>query len=182
MLEVTRKKPIQARAVHTVEILLDAAAQVLEHEGEAHFTTNRVAETAGFSIGTLYQYFPNKHSIITALVSREQDRARSILHRAIARAAPQDVESIVRIVVRTCLNALGGRRRARRALIFQMIRLNQGLEFLRGMDELTRGIVEAMTARGLAGVAARRPCAEVAPQRRERVDAHVDHPAFINPL
>ena len=56
MPEIKRKNPTQARAQQTVGTILDAAAQILQTEGEAHFNTNRVAEKAGFSIGTLYQY------------------------------------------------------------------------------------------------------------------------------
>ncbi|GDX39641.1 hypothetical protein LBMAG20_18560 [Methylocystaceae bacterium] len=60
MPEIKRKIPTQARAQQTVGIILEAAAQILQFEGEAHFNTNRVAEKAGFSIGTLYQYFPRR--------------------------------------------------------------------------------------------------------------------------
>src|SRR5437660_967003 len=69
-----RKKPAQARSEQTVDTIMEATAQVLEREGEAALTTNRLAERAGFSIGTLYQYFPNKDSILRLLADRERER------------------------------------------------------------------------------------------------------------
>ena len=65
-----RKLPKQARSEATVEAVLEAAAQVFEHHGYAAGTTNRIAERAGVSIGSVYQYFPNKDAILVALVHR----------------------------------------------------------------------------------------------------------------
>ncbi len=74
-----RKTPVQPRAHRTVQTIFDATAQVLADEGEQAFTTNRVAERAGYSIGTLYQYFPNKTSLLQGLVERER---RRLMHGA----------------------------------------------------------------------------------------------------
>jgi AcrR family transcriptional regulator len=63
-----RKLPKQARSETTVEAILEAAAQVFERHGYAAGTTNRIAERAGVSIGSIYQYFPNKDAILVALV------------------------------------------------------------------------------------------------------------------
>jgi len=63
-----RRRPVQERSLATVEAILQAAAQVFERHGYAAGTTNRIAERAGVSIGTLYQYFPNKDAILVALV------------------------------------------------------------------------------------------------------------------
>jgi len=59
-----RKKPRQARSRYMVEVILEAAARVLEEEGAHQFTTNRVAERAGVSIGSLYQYYPGKAALL----------------------------------------------------------------------------------------------------------------------
>jgi AcrR family transcriptional regulator len=67
-----RKSPRQRRSADTVETLLAAAARVLERESLAGFNTNRVAEVAGVSVGSLYQYFPNKSALIAALIDRQQ--------------------------------------------------------------------------------------------------------------
>ncbi len=66
-----RKQPRQARAVTTMESIVEAAARILEDEGHANFSTNAVARRAGVSIGSLYQYFPSKDAIVGALLCRE---------------------------------------------------------------------------------------------------------------
>ncbi|MDQ3265402.1 MAG: TetR/AcrR family transcriptional regulator [Myxococcota bacterium] len=71
-----RKRPSQERARATVEALLQAAAQVLEAEGEEGLNTNKIAERAGVSIGTLYQYFPNKESLLMGLIAAHQEGLR----------------------------------------------------------------------------------------------------------
>ena len=63
-----RKAPAQDRSRATVEVILDAAARILVKDGYELFTTNRVAERAGVSVGSLYQYFPNKESLLAELM------------------------------------------------------------------------------------------------------------------
>jgi len=65
-----RRRPRQARSGHTVEAIFEATIQVLLKEGLARLTTIRVAERAGVSVGTLYQYFPNKQSLQYAVLVR----------------------------------------------------------------------------------------------------------------
>lgn len=67
----SRKSPKQARSTQLVAAILQAAIRVLEREGAARFTTIRVAEQAGVSVGSLYQYFPNKESILFRLQQDE---------------------------------------------------------------------------------------------------------------
>jgi AcrR family transcriptional regulator len=67
----SRKAPKQARSTDLVAAILEAAVQVLAKEGAARFTTARVAEKAGVSVGSLYQYFPNKAAILFRLQSDE---------------------------------------------------------------------------------------------------------------
>jgi AcrR family transcriptional regulator len=66
-----RKTPGQSRSIETVGVILEAAARVLEEQGFDGYTTNAVAERAGVSIGSLYQYFPNKDAMTVALIDRE---------------------------------------------------------------------------------------------------------------
>jgi AcrR family transcriptional regulator len=67
----SRKRPKQARSTDLVAAILEAAAQVLAKEGAPRFTTARVAERAGVSVGSIYQYFPNKAAILFRLQSDE---------------------------------------------------------------------------------------------------------------
>jgi AcrR family transcriptional regulator len=70
---------VQARSNDLVATVLDAAVQVLTTEGERRFTTARVAERAGVSVGSLYQYFPNKAAILFRLQSDEWRRTVALL-------------------------------------------------------------------------------------------------------
>ncbi len=66
-----RKAPAQRRSAHTVSAVIEAAARILEQDGFAGYTTNAIAERAGVSIGSLYQYFPGKDAVTVALIERE---------------------------------------------------------------------------------------------------------------
>ncbi|HYP83551.1 TetR/AcrR family transcriptional regulator [Variovorax sp.] len=68
-----RKLPRQARSIATVDAIVGAAAQVLVTQGYEGTTTARVAERAGVSVGSLYQYFPNKESLVAELIDRHAD-------------------------------------------------------------------------------------------------------------
>ena len=75
----SRKQPKQSRSADLVGAILEAAVQVLAQEGAQRFTTARVAEKAGVSIGSLYQYFPNKAAILFRLQSDEWQRTTEML-------------------------------------------------------------------------------------------------------
>ncbi len=79
-----RKQPRQERARQTVDAILEAAAQVFERQGYAAGTTNRIAERAGISIGSLYQYFPSKDAILVAIVERHIDEGAAALGPVLA--------------------------------------------------------------------------------------------------
>jgi AcrR family transcriptional regulator len=68
-----RKRPVQARSETTVAALFEASIQVLLAVGYRKFTTTRVAERAGVSVGTLYQYFPNRQALIASVIERYLD-------------------------------------------------------------------------------------------------------------
>jgi AcrR family transcriptional regulator len=74
-----RKRPVQARAQTTVHAILEATVQVLEREGPEAATTTRIAEVAGVSVGTLYQYFSHRDAILDALQEREFERALALM-------------------------------------------------------------------------------------------------------
>jgi AcrR family transcriptional regulator len=75
----SRKRPKQARSTDLVAAILEAAAQVLAKEGAPRFTTARVAERAGVSVGSIYQYFPNKAAILFRLQSDEWRQTSELL-------------------------------------------------------------------------------------------------------
>ena len=95
----TRKQPKQARSRELVRAVLQAAARVFDREG-LHATTNRIAEEAGVSIGSLYQYFPNKETLLHALAESHLDRARASLGAALTEAqSAESLEEALRYLV-----------------------------------------------------------------------------------
>ncbi|WP_434732727.1 TetR family transcriptional regulator [Rhizobium sp. YTUHZ044] len=94
----SRKQPKQARSTELVAAILDAAAQVLAREGAHRFTTARVAERAGVSIGSLYQYFPNKAAILFRLQSDEWRQTNGMLADILADAQRPPFERLRSLV------------------------------------------------------------------------------------
>src|ERR1700677_2410729 len=78
-----RKEPRQARSVATVEAILVATARVLTRDGYDHASTNRIAEEAGVSVGSLYQYFPSKEALVAALIDRHMSHMTALLEASI---------------------------------------------------------------------------------------------------
>ena len=94
----SRKQPKQTRSAELVAVILEAAVQVLAKEGAQRFTTARVAEKAGVSVGSLYQYFPNKAAILFRLQSDEWQQTTALL-RGILEDAGKPPLARLRILV-----------------------------------------------------------------------------------
>src|ERR1700722_17084809 len=82
-----RKRPRQERSTQLVSDVLEAAVRVLAREGASRFTTARVAEEAGVSVGSLYQYFPNKEAILFRIQSDEWNQTGALLESILAASA-----------------------------------------------------------------------------------------------
>jgi AcrR family transcriptional regulator len=76
-----RKSPVQARSTASVDAILEATVQVLLEAGKERLTTTRVASRAGVSVGTLYQYFPNKSALLQAALKRHMDGVAEAVER-----------------------------------------------------------------------------------------------------
>lgn len=126
--EIKRRIPRQARASETVAAILEAATQILEAGGLPAFTTNAVAERAGVSIGTLYQYFTDKNELLRAIAQRELRTTLTNVARVLADDSGTPEER-VRGVVRAIVNAFHGRLRARRAVVQAVISQTGGQAF-----------------------------------------------------
>lgn len=99
-----RKPPRQARSIATVACILQAAARVLARDSLSGFNTNRVAEVAGVSVGSVYQYFPNKDALVAALVEHAQDALATGIEAAISatrgRPLEEAIAQLARLAVR----------------------------------------------------------------------------------
>ncbi len=100
----TRREPKQQRSRQTVEAVLEGVQRVLRRHGAEAITTNRVAEAAGVSIGSLYQYFPDKQAIFTALHDRHVDRVRHVMERTMVDCAAASLEEFTSELVERLAN------------------------------------------------------------------------------
>jgi AcrR family transcriptional regulator len=155
----SRKQPQQARSTELVAAILDAAVQVLAKEGAQRFTTARVAERAGVSVGSLYQYFPNKAAILFRLQSDEWRHTSELLRGILtdrAKPPPARLRALVHAFIRSeCEEA------AMRTALNDAAPLYRDAPEAREVRAASKGIVDAFmrevlpkasnAARGLAG-------------------------------
>lgn len=110
-----RRQPKQRRSQFTRDAIFEATAQILEAQGEAALTTNRIAERAGVSVGTLYQYFANKEAILVGIARRESERLEKFTAKLIAEG--RDIAETTRATIRFYINMLADRPATRRAAL-----------------------------------------------------------------
>jgi AcrR family transcriptional regulator len=155
-----RRKAKQERSRKTVQALLEAAARVLKQHGYAAATTNRIAETAGASVGTLYEYFPNKEAIYEALIQQEIEGIG---------AAIQSVDIDPDAPLRDTLA---------RVLGLGMTAMRHGPDFLRSLDQVPGAVFRRhMAGARLAVIAFIRRLLEA--RRHELRVTDLDLTAFI---
>ena len=111
-----RKKPRQARAEATIAAIVEAAAQIVERDGDEAATTAAIAERAGVSIGTLYQYFADRDAVLAAVIRRDRARMSAEIARRIAEGRPRTAEALVRDIIAALLAVMRPRRRRRRLI------------------------------------------------------------------
>jgi AcrR family transcriptional regulator len=94
-----RKHASQERSRATVDALIEATARILVKEGFDCASTNRIAEQAGVSVGSLYQYFPGKDALVAAVIDRHREQIRQVARDVLAKAAAQPFKQAVRTIV-----------------------------------------------------------------------------------
>jgi AcrR family transcriptional regulator len=100
-----RKSPVQARSMASVEAILDATIQVLLAVGRERLTTTRVAARAGVSVGTLYQYFPNKRALLQATLRRHLEDIGQTIERVCREQKKKSLEEMATALVTAFLEA-----------------------------------------------------------------------------
>jgi AcrR family transcriptional regulator len=139
-----RKHPRQTRSRTTVDAILEAAAQVFTTYGYAAGTTNRIATRAGVSIGSLYEYFPNKDALLVALMERHVAEGERVLATAAAAtAASADLEAVVRTFVRAMVT-LHARDRALHRVLFEEAPFPRAVR--RSIEELEVRVIDVVEA------------------------------------
>jgi AcrR family transcriptional regulator len=91
-----RKQPRQARSRALVEAVLDATERVLAQEGPEQANTTRIAEVAGVSVGSLYQYFPSREALLAAVIERRVERDEQQLSAHMAALADAPLATVIR--------------------------------------------------------------------------------------
>lgn len=122
-----RKKPKQRRSHQTVNAIVEATARILEEEGFEKASTNRVAKRAGVSIGSLYQYFPNKESLVLAVFERHCGQMLQLLQQHLEDLSEAPIEEAVRVYVRAMLESHLVNPRLHRVLTIQASTLGWNL-------------------------------------------------------
>ncbi len=141
-----RKQPRQARSRATVDAILTATAQVLVERGYDKTTTNVVARRAGVSIGSLYQYFPNKEALLTAVCELHMERTARLLLEKLGSLDDCPLADAIRTLVRVLLEVHAADPELHRVLIEQVPRL-RGFEALQRMDRMFIEVVASALAR-----------------------------------
>ena len=100
-----RKIPVQARSAASVDAILEATLQVLIEVGKERLTTTRVAQRAGVSVGTLYQYFPNKSALLQATLRRHFDTVLAAVERVCREQAGKTLEEMASALIHAFLVA-----------------------------------------------------------------------------
>ncbi len=136
-----RKVPRQRRARATVEAILDACAQILTHGSYETLTTNHVSERAGVSIGTLYEYFPNRESIVAALAVRAFGQMSAEMNAAVLHSEGLADLDVAEHLIETGVSILAARKYLLRALLKEapfVLQIPEVREARQALDNLTR--------------------------------------------
>jgi len=100
-----RKQASQGRSRATVDALVEATARILIKEGFDKASTNHIAEKAGVSVGSLYQYFPSKEALVAAVIDRHQQELRQVVRGALAEVGSLPMEQGIRKLVAVAIEA-----------------------------------------------------------------------------
>lgn len=137
-----RKSASQERSRLTVDALLEATARVLVKDGYDRASTNRIAATAGVSVGSLYQYFPSKESLVAALVARHNREMLDVLRGAFAEVATRPLPAVLRRLVSATIEAHQLDPTLHRIFAEQVPRMGQLAE-IEGLQRETAGLVRS---------------------------------------
>ncbi len=137
-----RKAASQDRSRATVDALLSATARVLVKEGYDRASTNKVAEAAGVSIGSLYQYFPSKEALVAAVIGRHMGEMMEVVRSSLLRVALLPLAEAARELVRVMIDAHRIEPKLHRVLVEQIPRIGN-MEHIESIDDEAIALVRA---------------------------------------
>lgn len=140
-----RKNASQERSRATVDALVEATARILVKEGFEKTSTNRIAEIAGVSVGSLYQYFPSKEALVAAVIDRHNQEIMGIVRATLVEVADMPIERAVRRLVTVAIDAHRINPKLHRVLAEQIPRASKlDVEaFSREVHTLVRGYLDS---------------------------------------
>jgi len=140
-----RRKPTQARARATMDMIFEATARIIERNGIAALNTNRIAERAGISIGSLYEYFPNKDAILIAMARQRLAEDERLVRQALAGPHADQNVSLARRAIHALVALHEHRPKVRRAIMAVHLAHGFGSEHARPVQEIAELIVQRNT-------------------------------------
>jgi len=150
-----RKQASQARSSATVSAIMRATARILVKRGYQSTTTNHIAEAAGVSVGSLYQYFPNKEAIVAALLDEHLEESQQFLRAGTANAIEQSLEEAARGLIQGLIDAHAVDPKLHRVFVEELPRIAT-FERIHQLEQETLALVRAYIELRLPEVAKKR--------------------------
>jgi AcrR family transcriptional regulator len=133
-----RKQPQQDRSKVTVEAILEATTHILTEEGYDKANTNRIAERAGISIGSLYQYFPNKESLMAALIEQHSNEMAELVETKLNNLFDSPLEIVVPELIKAVIAAHAINPRLHQVLSEEIPRLGKSIQMEQSQERIAQ--------------------------------------------
>lgn len=140
-----RKTPRQARSKMMVETILDATARVLVEQGFSGTTTNRIADRAGISVGSLYQYFPSREALVAAVAQRYSETMKASLELLLVQTQAENLKTALRLLLSGITNVHAADPELSRILATELPRLGD-MEWRKDIALRAIAIAESLLA------------------------------------
>lgn len=143
--KVVRRRPRQARSQGTVDAIYAATVQIIEREGGDTLTMKRVSDVSGYSIGTLYQYFQDRDSLLMAMATAHRDRLIERLKAVLAASQDQPCRDAITGLVAVLVDDARSKRKTFRAAARAVARKGMAARMLNAMRVVDESIARALT-------------------------------------
>lgn len=145
---IPRKNPVQSRARSTVEAIISAAIQFLDKQPDS-FTTAKLAKLAGVSVGSLYQYFPNKQAIIAKLIEVHADESLEQIRLALEEVHSKDIQDYIKPIIANTVDLCHKRRYTMRFIYKQIFDVEREAIHLKLKNDSANLLIETIRERRL---------------------------------